>query len=620
MTEMINTNDYLNKSLLTPKITTTSPSLNSFSLATPTSNFKNKPRPMSLYTTPPLDFNSSDNDEIDYEEEDELKAKNYTIDDHKSIQISNISFTPPSSINSIKDDQLQEIKQNTNKGSIFFTPEKSNKNKSSSNKNYLQPPPKIESLSSSSTPIASKGSFSPSKLFKKFSLKLKNYSNNNINSESKSNTPISSPNLKSKSKNSSPFITQEPKNSKSANTQTQTSSKQNSSSTIFSTPKLSSPSLRYSKSLKRFSRHEGKEEKDKSEDKSQVKKNENLRHSSYFPNDKELLKTPTKSNQPNFSSSPAKASKLNLDLEQPKIQTNINSNSYINSLGRSSSISSTPRTPNTSKSTHTFEKFSNSSNSSPKFSKNNSKFPSHSEFYNTSTKDEKFNNTVISFSGYSIKDSETNNNNNNNKSNASESPTSMSYDDTTLNSFESYLPNQISRNKSQHKHHHQVQEPQHQHHHQQQNYKPESRRSSIHKSKRNSYIENNKNNSILKLKILLDDQSIQSDQKQQQINQLNYISIKLNKNKLKNINELINIIIFKIMNFNKILNLNNLKLSIVFMNKDDNKKLNPIILKNSVVDYQQQQNNKSSEIFFNNDDLLLDYVLLKSKLYIRAQF
>ncbi|CAK9436007.1 uncharacterized protein LODBEIA_P05850 [Lodderomyces beijingensis] len=101
----------------------------------------------------------------------------------------------------------------------------------------------------------------------------------------------------------------------------------------------------------------------------------------------------------------------------------------------------------------------------------------------------------------------------------------------------------------------------------------------------------------------------------------NFIALRLRKDKLRNINELINVIIFKIMNKRKNVRLNDIKLSIFF--KDPN--LKPIVLKKRIDEHASRASLVSvgaagKEVDLNNDDLLLDYVQLKHKLYIRAQF
>ncbi|KAG5421173.1 hypothetical protein I9W82_000263 [Candida metapsilosis] len=93
-----------------------------------------------------------------------------------------------------------------------------------------------------------------------------------------------------------------------------------------------------------------------------------------------------------------------------------------------------------------------------------------------------------------------------------------------------------------------------------------------------------------------------------------FIAIKLRKDKLQNINELVNVIIFKIMSKKPNVKVNDINLSIFFKNSH----LKPILLK-------EQVNKRSSlssikGVHLDNDGLLLDYVQLKRKLYIRAQF
>ncbi|CAI5757484.1 unnamed protein product [Candida verbasci] len=119
----------------------------------------------------------------------------------------------------------------------------------------------------------------------------------------------------------------------------------------------------------------------------------------------------------------------------------------------------------------------------------------------------------------------------------------------------------------------------------------------------------NYNESILKLSIFLDDQS--NTTTIQDYDNLDFIAIKLRRDKLKNINELINVIVLKLMNKRNDININNIKLLIFF--KDDS--LKPIILKDKV-----KTSTNDQEVSFDNNDLLLDYIQMKRKLYIKAQF
>lgn len=93
-----------------------------------------------------------------------------------------------------------------------------------------------------------------------------------------------------------------------------------------------------------------------------------------------------------------------------------------------------------------------------------------------------------------------------------------------------------------------------------------------------------------------------------------FIAIKLRKDKLQNINELVNVIIFKIMSKKPNVKVNDINLSIFFKNLH----LKPILLKEQVNKRSSMSSIKGVQL--DNDGLLLDYVQLKRKLYIRAQF
>ncbi|EDK42329.1 predicted protein [Lodderomyces elongisporus NRRL YB-4239] len=129
-----------------------------------------------------------------------------------------------------------------------------------------------------------------------------------------------------------------------------------------------------------------------------------------------------------------------------------------------------------------------------------------------------------------------------------------------------------------------------------------------------------------------------------QLNQsANFIAIKLRKDKLRNINELINVILFKIMTKRQDINVNDVKLSIFFRDPA----LKPIVLKDCIGGHrpnsiaaasptktkspisiytptlsegEKNAFGQAQEIYINSDALLLDYVQLKRKLYIKAQF
>ncbi|KAI5955522.1 hypothetical protein KGF57_003654 [Candida theae] len=93
-----------------------------------------------------------------------------------------------------------------------------------------------------------------------------------------------------------------------------------------------------------------------------------------------------------------------------------------------------------------------------------------------------------------------------------------------------------------------------------------------------------------------------------------FIAIRLRKDRLQNINELVNVILFKIMNKKPNVKVNDVNLSIFF--KDS--QLKPISLKEPVG--KRSSTSSVKGVLLDNDGLLLDYVQLKRKLYIRAQF
>ena len=88
------------------------------------------------------------------------------------------------------------------------------------------------------------------------------------------------------------------------------------------------------------------------------------------------------------------------------------------------------------------------------------------------------------------------------------------------------------------------------------------------------------------------------------------IALIVRKDKLKNLNELTNLIIFKLLSKKQDLNLNSIKLLIFFKNKS----LNPIVLKQSAT-----QTSKYKSLYLNSEELLLDFVLAKRKLFIKAE-
>ncbi|EMG45175.1 hypothetical protein G210_5247 [Candida maltosa Xu316] len=121
-------------------------------------------------------------------------------------------------------------------------------------------------------------------------------------------------------------------------------------------------------------------------------------------------------------------------------------------------------------------------------------------------------------------------------------------------------------------------------------------------------INNTPSELVLKLNIFL---------QETKLGQVSVIRVKLRKDKLKNINELTNLILFKLMNKKQDLNINQVKLLIFFKDKH----INPIILKDSIDRKSKRFSSDdvtSKEIGINKDDLLLDYVQMKTKLYIKA--
>ncbi|KAK6456057.1 uncharacterized protein RJT20DRAFT_5461 [Scheffersomyces xylosifermentans] len=121
-----------------------------------------------------------------------------------------------------------------------------------------------------------------------------------------------------------------------------------------------------------------------------------------------------------------------------------------------------------------------------------------------------------------------------------------------------------------------------------------------------------KNSDTLKLNIYLEDGSDTRTQDK------DFIALKLRKDRLKNLNELVNVIIFKLLNKKQDINLNNISLLIFF--KDQT--LNPIVLKRSVNESSMKGGiyKDGNSIDLKNEDLLMEYIMLKKKLYIKAQF
>ncbi|KAI5968740.1 hypothetical protein CANMA_002176 [Candida margitis] len=123
-------------------------------------------------------------------------------------------------------------------------------------------------------------------------------------------------------------------------------------------------------------------------------------------------------------------------------------------------------------------------------------------------------------------------------------------------------------------------------------------------------------NPFLRLNIFLEDsQSTPPPPATSTSDHPDFIAIKLRKDKLQNINELINVIIFKIMNKKPNIKVNDINLSIFF--KDS--QLKPISLREPVKKSSHTEH-KKEVVSLDNGGLLLDYVQMKRKLYIRAQF
>lgn len=121
-----------------------------------------------------------------------------------------------------------------------------------------------------------------------------------------------------------------------------------------------------------------------------------------------------------------------------------------------------------------------------------------------------------------------------------------------------------------------------------------------------------KSEQTLKLNIYLEEKT--EDGVVKEPDNLDFIAVKLRKDRLRNLNELVNVVIFKLLNKKQDINLNNMRLLIFFKNES----LSPIVLKKSIQEVEPEvpAGDKSS---LNNDDLLLEYIMMKKKLYIKAQ-
>ncbi|KAK6202405.1 uncharacterized protein RJT21DRAFT_112364 [Scheffersomyces amazonensis] len=119
---------------------------------------------------------------------------------------------------------------------------------------------------------------------------------------------------------------------------------------------------------------------------------------------------------------------------------------------------------------------------------------------------------------------------------------------------------------------------------------------------------------IIKLNIFFEDSK--SEKKDFLLpEEFDYIALKLRKDKLNNLNELVNVIIYKLLAKKHDLNINEVKLLIFFKDKG----LNPIVLKQSSKEIKSQHKQLQKPFNLKNDELLLDYIKLKKKLYIMAQ-
>ncbi|KAK6461947.1 hypothetical protein DFJ63DRAFT_206879 [Scheffersomyces coipomensis] len=130
-----------------------------------------------------------------------------------------------------------------------------------------------------------------------------------------------------------------------------------------------------------------------------------------------------------------------------------------------------------------------------------------------------------------------------------------------------------------------------------------------------SFITNNIKDQTLKLNIFFEELKSRNSSPQS-VEDFDYFALKLRKDKLNNLNELINVIIYKLLAKKQDLNINDVKLLIFFKDKT----LNPIVLKQSMSESRSISKEYQKPFDLNNDDLLLDYIKLKKKLYIMAQY
>lgn len=113
------------------------------------------------------------------------------------------------------------------------------------------------------------------------------------------------------------------------------------------------------------------------------------------------------------------------------------------------------------------------------------------------------------------------------------------------------------------------------------------------------------NSKTLKLKVYMEEKhAINSNQE--------IFAILINKDHIDTLSELSNIIIYKILNKRKSVLQENIKLSIFYKEED----VPPIILK----DVLNKRNQKFQKLNLIRNDLILDYIMTKEKLYIKAEF
>ncbi|ODV81017.1 uncharacterized protein CANTADRAFT_188283 [Suhomyces tanzawaensis NRRL Y-17324] len=113
-------------------------------------------------------------------------------------------------------------------------------------------------------------------------------------------------------------------------------------------------------------------------------------------------------------------------------------------------------------------------------------------------------------------------------------------------------------------------------------------------------------NHQLKLKIFVEQKGPHANE------EVEFIALRMRKDRLNHVNELINLVMFKLLSTKNDLNLNHVRLLIIFRDPS----LNPVVLKPSV----DEATAERGLVCLSNDALLLDYILLKDKLYIKAQY